>query len=91
MHNASNSNNQNDEIIAGGYCPTSTINVKRDSILEELNRKKNIILPYKKEINNINININDYNIHGGSLTSRTSNNVSKKKTKKKNNLINKKE
>ena len=91
VHNASNSNNQNDEIIAGGYCPTSTINVKRDSILEELNRKKNIILPYKKEINNINININDYNIHGGSLTSRTSNNVSKKKTKKKNNLINKKE
>ena len=91
MHNSSNSNNQNEEIIASGYCPTSTINVKKDSILEELHRKKNIILPYKKEINNINININDYNIHGGSLTSRTSNNVSKKKNKKKNNLINKKE
>jgi hypothetical protein len=91
IHNSSNSNNQNEEIFAGGYCPTSTINVKKESILEELHRKKNIILPYKKEINNINININDYNIHGGSLTSRTSNNVSKKKNKKKNNLINKKE
>ena len=91
MYNSSNSNNQNEEIIAGGYFPTSTINVKKDSILEEFHRKKNIILPYKKEINNINININDYNIHGGSLTTRTSNNVSKKKNKKKNNLINKKE
>ena len=48
LHNSSNSNNQNDEIISSGYFPTSTINVKRDSILEELYRKKNIILPYKK-------------------------------------------
>ena len=43
-------------------------------------------MPFKKEINNINININGYNIHGGSLTSRTSNNVSKKKPKKSNNI-----
>ena len=47
-------------------------------------------MPYKKEINNINININGYNIHGihagGALTSRTSNNPSKKKSKTKNNI-----
>ena len=60
--------NQNDEI-----------NIKNGFILEELKKKKNIILPFNKEINNINININGYNAHGGCLTSRTSNNVSKKK------------
>ena len=67
-----NSNNQNDEINNG---------IKNDIVLEELNKKKNIILPFNKEINNINININGYNAHGGCLTSRTSNNVSKKKNK----------
>ena len=67
-----NYNNQNEDInnvIKNGY------------ILEELNKKKNIILPFNKEINNINININEYNAHGDSLTSRTSKNVSKKKYK----------
>ena len=53
-------------------------------------RKKSNILPINKEINNINININGYNIHGihagGTLTSRTSNNPSKKKSKTKNNI-----
>jgi hypothetical protein len=82
---SSNSNNINDEFINNGFGPSSTINyinTKKDLILEELYKKKNIIMPYKKEINNINININGYNIHGGALTSRTSNNVSKKKNKK---------
>ena len=94
VHTSSNSNNQNDENVNNCYAPTSTINyannTKKDLILEELYKKKNIILPYKKEINNINININGYNIHGGSLTTRTSNNVSKKKNKNPN-LMSKKE
>ena len=95
VHTSSNSNNQNDEIINNVYAPTSTINyannTKKDLILEELYKKKNIILPLKKEINNININVNGYTIHGGSLTSRTSNNVSKKKNKNQNNIMTKKE
>ena len=67
-----NYNNQNEEINNG---------VKNGYILEKLNKKKNIIVPFNKEINNINININEYNTNGGSLTSRASNNVSKKKYK----------
>ena len=55
---------------------------KKNFFLDELYRKKNIILPFNKEINNINININGYNSPGGSLTSRTSNNASKKKCKR---------
>ena len=71
-----NSNKQNDDNNNG---------IKNDIILEELNKKKNIILPFNKEINNINININGYNGHGGCITSRTSNNVSKNKYKNNNN------
>ena len=85
VHTSSNSNNINDEFINNAFNPTSTINyinTKKDLILEELYKKKNIIMPFKKEINNINININGYNINGGSLTSRTSNNISRKKSKK---------
>ena len=85
VHTSSNSNYINDEFINNAFNPTSTINyinTKKDLILEELYKKKNIIMPFKKEINNINININGYNINGGSLTSRTSNNISRKKSKK---------
>ena len=57
-------------------------NIKNNNlIVEELNKKKKIILPLGKEINNINININGCNVHNGCLTSRTSNKVSKKKYK----------
>ena len=68
IHSSLNSNNQNDELKTG-------------IILEELNKKKNIVLPFNKEINNINININGYNAHGGCLTSRASNNANKRKYK----------
>jgi hypothetical protein len=53
---------------------------KNKLISEELNKKKNIILPYKKEINIINININGYNSpERGSVTSRDSKNQNNKK------------
>ena len=56
--------------------------IKNQLILEELNKKKNIILPFNKEINIINININECNnTEKGSMTSRNSKNKSKKKLK----------
>ena len=59
--------------------------IKDKIIIEELNKKKSIILPFKKEINIINININGYNNSNNtekvSLTSRESKNKSKKKLK----------
>ena len=61
VHTSSNSNNINDELMSNGFGTPSTINylnTKKDLILEELYKKKNIILTFKKEINNINININ---------------------------------
>ena len=64
-HSSLNSNNQIEENINNG--------IKIGLILEEINKKKNIILPFDKEINSINININGYNPHVGSLTSRESN------------------
>ena len=64
-HSSLNSNNQIEENINNG--------IKSGLILEEINKKKNIILPFDKEINSINININGYNPHVGSLTSRESN------------------
>ena len=75
VHNSINSNNQGEDINGG---------IKGGLIMEEIKKKKNIILPFNKDINNdnnINININGYNSHGGNLTSRASNNVSKKKYK----------
>ena len=51
--------------------------------MEELNKKKRIILPFKKEINIINININGYNnTERGSLTSRERKKINKKKTER---------
>ena len=85
-HTSLNSNNLNEDIINSGinqnYNNKYINNAKKAFLLDELYRKKNIILPFNKEINNINININGYNPTGGSLTSRTSNNPSKKKFKR---------
>ena len=69
-HSPLNTNNQNEDIYNG---------IKNDLIMEELNKKKNLIVPIGKEINSINVN--GYDAHRGCLTSRTSNNVSKKKYK----------
>ncbi len=56
--------------------------IKNQLILEELNKKKSIILPFNKEINIINININECNNSDkGSKTARDSKNKSKKKLK----------
>ena len=56
--------------------------IKNQLIMEELNKKKRIILPFKKEINIINININGYNnTERGSLTSRERKNINKKRLK----------
>ena len=57
--------------------------IKDKIIIEELNKKKSIILPFNKEINIINININGYNNNTDkiSLTSRESKNKNKKKLK----------
>ena len=88
-HTTLNTNNLNEEINNGfnpNYNNNYPNNVKKHFFLDELYRKKNIILPFNKEINNINININGYNPPGGSLTSRTSNNVSKKKYKRNNGM-----
>ena len=86
-HTSLNSNNNlNDEMTNNSLSPSYhnnyISNAKKNFFLDELYRKKNIILPINKEINNINININGYNPPAGSLTSRTSNNVSKKKYKR---------
>ena len=99
-HTSLNSNNNiNDEITNNSLSPNyntnnninsnnnNIYNAKKNFFLDELYRKKNIILPINKEINNINININGYNPPSGSLTSRTSNNVSKKKHYKRNNGV----
>ena len=55
--------------------------IKNDYIFGELNKKKNIVLPIGKQINNINININGLNINEGSLTSRACNNENRKRIK----------
>ena len=67
-----NSNNRNEEF--------NNV-IKSDYISGELNKKKNIVLPFGKQINNINININGLNINEGSLTSRVGNNENRKKVK----------
>ena len=89
VHTSSNSNNINEEFVNNGLGPSSTINninAKKEIIIEELSKRKNIILPIKKEYNNRNININGYNINRGSLTSRGSNNISNKKFNKNNDI-----
>ena len=89
-HNSLNSNNLNEDLINSGINTISNNNyinnTKKNFFLDELYRKKNIILPLNKEINNINININGYPPSGASLTARTSSNVSKKKYKKNTNI-----
>ena len=84
-HTSLNSNNVNEDYINTGLNPSynnNYANAKKNLLLDEFYRKKSIIVPFNKEINNINININGYNPPSGSLTSRASNNGSRKKYKK---------
>ena len=83
-----NSNNLNEEAINNGLTQNYSNNFihgKKNIFLDELYKKKNIILPYNKEINNINININGYNRMVIPLTSKACNNGSYNKYKKNNN------
>ena len=71
----------NEDYINTGLNPSynnNYANAKKNLLLDEFYRKKSIIVPFNKEINNINININGYNPPSGSLTSRASNNGSRK-------------
>ena len=91
-HNSLNSNNLNEDLLNSGLSNNSNknyiSNAKKHFFLDELYRKKNIILPLplNKEINNINININGYPPSSSSLTTRNCNNASKKKYKKNTNI-----
>ena len=88
-HTSLNSNIIKGEALNNGLTPNYSnkfIHGKKKIFLDELYKKKNIIFPFNKEINNINININGYNPVPRGLTSRTSNNTNKKKTKKNNDI-----
>ena len=89
-HNSVKKSNLNDEIINScinsNYNNNYINNIKNNIFLDELYRKRNIILPFNKEINNINININEYNGNGGSSLSGISNNISRRKYKRNNNV-----
>ena len=76
INNRSNNSNKNNYIN----------NIKNNFLLDDLYKKKNIIVPFNKEINNINININGYNVSEGQYSSTISNNISKKKYKRTNNV-----
>ena len=82
--NTNNINNLNEDIYYNGG--NNYLNSKKKIFMEGLYRKNSIVLPFNREINNINININGYNPNSGCLTSRTSNNGSKTKYKRNNDM-----
>ena len=82
--NTNNINNLNEDIYYNGG--NNYINSKKKIFMEGLYRKNSIVLPFNREINNINININGYNPSIGCLTSRASNNGSKTKYKRNNDI-----
>ena len=82
-HTLLNGNNINEDIY---YNNNNYINSKKKIFMDGLYRKNSIVLPFNREINNINININGYNPNIGCLTSRASNNGSKTKYKRNNDI-----
>ena len=92
-HTLLNTNNINEDIyynkgnnVNNGNNGNNYINSKKKIFMEGLYRKNNIALPFNRETNNINVNINGYNPSIGCLTSRTSNNGSKAKFKRSNDM-----
>ena len=73
-------NYNGDSLINSPNKSNNNNGVKNKLIIEELNKKKSIMFPLKKEINIINININGYNNNEkGWMTSRESNSKPKRK------------
>ena len=81
INHTSMNSNLNEEYLSSRISPKYINNEKKDLFLDDLYKKKNIILPFNKEINNINININEYYPPAGSLTSRISSTNSKNQYK----------
>jgi hypothetical protein len=82
--NTNNINNLNEDIYYNGG--NNYLNSKKKIFMEGLYRKNSFVLPINREINNINININGYNGNGGSSLSGISNNISRRKYKRNNNV-----
>jgi hypothetical protein len=86
INHTSMNSNLNEEYLSNRISPKYINNEKKNFILDDLYKKKNIILPFNKEINNINININEFYQPAGSLTSRISSNNIKNKDKNNNGI-----
>ena len=86
INHTSMNSNLNEEYLSSRISPKNINNEKKNFFLDDLYKKKNIILPFNKEINNINININEYYPPAGSLTSRISSTNSKNQYKHNNGI-----
>jgi hypothetical protein len=86
INHTSINSNLNEEYLSSRISPKYINNEKKNFFLDDLYRKKNIILPFNKEINNINININEYYPPAGSLTSRVSSTNNKNQYKDNNGI-----
>jgi len=86
INHTSINSNLNEEYLSRGISPKYSNNEKKNFFLDDLYKKKNIILPFNKEINNINININEYYPPAGSLSSRISSNNNKNQYKQNNGI-----
>ena len=81
INHTSINSNLNEEYLSSRISPKYINNEKKNLIFDDLYKKKNIILSFNKEINSINININEYYQPAGALTSRISSINSKNKYK----------
>ncbi len=86
INHTSMNSNLNEEYLSSRISPKYNNNEKKNFFFDDLYKKKNIILPFNKEINSINININEYYPPAGSLTSRISSTNSKNQFKHNNGI-----